>query len=289
MLQIESREQVKAVIRRWRQDGLETALVPTMGNLHAGHLALVETARRVADRVITSIYVNPTQFGQNEDFASYPRTLEPDCALLEKAGCDAVFIPDQTTMYPFGIENPVRVLAAPDLSARLEGQLRPGHFDGVTTVVARLFNLVSPDTAVFGEKDYQQLLVIRRMVEDLGYGIRIVSVPTVREATGLALSSRNSYLGPAEKTAANGLSAVLLDAAERINSGSTDWARIEQLATDQLRRLGFRVDYFAVRRAMDLGEPNSTDPELRVLAAVWSGRVRLIDNVGANSVGFLRD
>ena len=284
----ETREEIHSITRRWRREGLQTALVPTMGNLHEGHLALVEAARREADRVITSIYVNPTQFGQGEDFESYPRTLDPDRALLEQAGCDLLFVPGQSTMYPFGLENEVRLLASPDLAGRLEGKSRPGHFDGVVTVVARLFNLACPDVAVFGEKDFQQLLVIRRMVEDLGYAVRIVPVPTVREASGLAMSSRNNYLEPGDRIAAGELNAALLEAAERVGNGSKDLAGIEKDTTTRLEGLGFRVDYVAIRCARDLGQPG-LDPCLRVLAAVYCGDTRLIDNVSAIRVGIPRN
>jgi pantoate--beta-alanine ligase len=289
MRQATNREQIRAITRRWRSEGLKTALVPTMGNLHRGHLALVDAAKREADRVVTSIYVNPAQFGEGEDFENYPRTLAADCELLEQAGCDLVFVPDQRTMYPFGLKAPVRVLAPADLSTSLEGESRPGHFDGVLTVVARLFNLVDPDVAIFGEKDFQQLLVIRRMVDDLGYGIRIVPVPTVREPSGLAMSSRNNYLDASERKAAGSLSTVLLEAADCISGGSKDWVKAERDAKARLKALGFHVDYVAIRRAKDLGEPRPGDIELRVLAAVHHGPTRLIDNVGANGVGIPED
>jgi pantoate--beta-alanine ligase len=285
MRRAETREQLYAITRRWRGEGLKTALVPTMGNLHKGHLALVEQARREADRVITSIYVNPTQFGQGEDFNNYPRTPDSDAELLVQAGCDLLFVPEQGTMYPFGLENPVRVQAPPDLAATLEGQSRPGHFDGVLTVVARLFNLVVPDIALFGEKDFQQLLVIRRMVDDMGYGIRIVAFPTVRENSGLAMSSRNNYLGADERAAAGELYAVLRQVAGHIRNSPEDWQQAERDARTRLESLGFRVDYVAVRRTKDLAPPIPADPDLRVLAAVYSGRTRLIDNVSANRVG----
>jgi pantoate--beta-alanine ligase len=287
MQQAENREQIRSVTRRWRQQGLHTALVPTMGNLHDGHLALVEAARREADRVVTSVYVNPAQFGEGEDFESYPRTLGADRQLLEQAGCDLLFVPDHRTMYPHGLENTVRLLASPGLAAPLEGRFRSGHFDGVVTVVARLFNLVCPDVAVFGEKDYQQLLVIGRMVDDLAYDTQIVSVPTVREISGLAMSSRNNYLEPSQRKAAGELNAVLLEAADRIKSGPVDSARVEQEAADRLESLGLRVDYVAVRRAEDLGMPRAVDQRLRVLAAAWCGETRLIDNTGVTRVGFL--
>ena len=285
MQQAKNRDQIHAVTEPWRREGLKIALVPTMGNLHRGHLALVEAARRVADRVVTSIYVNPAQFGEGEDFASYPRTLEADSLALEQAGCDLLFIPGHNTMYPSGLDHAVRLLASPDLAGVLEGKSRPGHFDGVVTIVARLFNLVGPDVAVFGEKDYQQLLVIQRMVNDLGYGIRIVPVPTVRETSGLAMSSRNNYLDKAARESAGRLNAILLHAASQVRSGCENCLQVEQAATARLVELGFQVDYVAVRRAEDLLIPGTGDPDLRVLAAVWSGSTRLIDNVPVIRVG----
>ena len=287
MLQADNRAQIRSVTRRWRQEGLQTALVPTMGNLHDGHLALVEAARHEADRVVTSVYVNPAQFGEGEDFQNYPRTVNADRQLLEQAGCDLLFVPDHNTIYPLGLENSVRLLAAPGLAAPLEGKFRSGHFDGVVTVVARLFNLVSPDVAIFGEKDYQQLLVIRRMVLDLGYDTKIVSVPTVREISGLAMSSRNNYLEPLQRKAAGELNTVLLEAADRIKSNSVESAQVEREAAERLASLGLRVDYVAVRRAEDLAVPSSVDQQLRVLAAAWCGETRLIDNIGLIRVGFL--
>jgi len=285
MQRAENRKQIHAVTEPWRREGLKIALVPTMGNLHRGHLSLVEAARREADRVVTSIYVNPAQFGEGEDYASYPRTLEADSLALEQAGCDLLFVPGHNTMYPSGLDHAVRLLASPDLAGVLEGESRPGHFDGVVTVVARLFNLVVPDVAVFGEKDYQQLLVIQRMADDLGYGIRIVPVPTVRETSGLAMSSRNNYLDKAERESAGRLNAILLHAAGQVRSGCENCIQVEQAATARLKELGFQVDYVAVRRAEDLLMPGSGDPDLRVLAAVWSGPTRLIDNVRVIRVG----
>ncbi|MFC1694598.1 pantoate--beta-alanine ligase [Pseudomonadota bacterium] len=285
MQRAENRKQIHAVTEPWRREGLKIALVPTMGNLHRGHLSLVEAARREADRVVTSIYVNPAQFGEGEDYASYPRTLEADSLALEQAGCDLLFVPGHNTMYPSGLDHAVRLLASPDLAGVLEGESRPGHFDGVVTVVARLFNLVVPDVAVFGEKDYQQLLVIQRMADDLGYGIRIVPVPTVRETSGLAMSSRNNYLDKAERESAGRLNAILLHAAGQVRSGCENCIQVEQAAIARLKELGFRVDYVAVRRAEDLLMPGSGDPDLRVLAAVWSGPTRLIDNVRVIRVG----
>jgi pantoate--beta-alanine ligase len=285
MQQAENREQIRSATRCWRQEGQQVALVPTMGNLHDGHLALVAAARLEADRVVTSIYVNPAQFGADEDFESYPRTLDADRRLLEQAGCDLLFVPDHRTMYPHGLGNAVCLLAPPDLAASLEGNSRPGHFDGVVTVVARLFNLVDPDIAVFGEKDYQQLLVIGRLVDDLGFGIRIVPVPTVREASGLAMSSRNNYLEPTQRKAAGELNAVLFEAAERIKGEASDTTGVERAAVVRLESLGFRVEYVAIRRAEDLGMPGAADQQLRILASAWCGETRLIDNMGIIRVG----
>jgi pantoate--beta-alanine ligase len=273
------RHELDSVARLWRQEGLTLALVPTMGNLHEGHLALVRAARKAADRVVCSIYVNPTQFGEGEDFERYPRTPESDGMALEAAGCDLLFSPGHDTMYPNGLENAVRLAASPDLATVLEGAERPGHFDGVVTVVARLFNLVRPDVAVFGEKDYQQLLVIRRMTRDLGYAIKILAVPTVREESGLAMSSRNNYLDRVQRTAAGRLNAVLNGCAKGLQNSGASAAEIERRAVAELERAGFSVDYVAVRRADDLGRPDTQPAPLRVLAAVRSGATRLIDNV----------
>lgn len=285
MLRAENREQTHSIVRRWRRAGHRIALVPTMGNLHRGHIALVEAAKREADRVVASIYVNPTQFGQGEDYQSYPRTLEADTAALEKAGCDLLFVPGQSTMYPYGLSQSVLLQASPDLASVLEGKSRPGHFDGVVSVVARLFNLVCPDIAVFGEKDYQQLLVIQRMTNDLGYGIRILAVPTVREPSGLAMSSRNNYLDRVDREFAGELNAVLRAAAERVDRVSGNFVQVENDAAEELKNLGFRVDYVAIRRAGDFGEPRPGDRELRLLVAAWHGTTRLIDNVEIIRVG----
>lgn len=279
MLQAVDLEQIRRVTRDWRRQALTTALVPTMGNLHEGHLALVREAREHADRVVASIYVNPMQFGEGEDYGNYPRTPDTDRIALETSGCDLLFAPGHDTVYPPGIKNSIRLVASPDLAAPLEGECRPGHFDGVLTVVARLFNLVGPDVAIFGEKDFQQLLLIRRMVEDLSFDIRIVSVPTVREHNGLAMSSRNRYLRAEEKAAAVSLSTVLSDVVERVRNDPSHWERAEQDAERRLESLGFRVDYVAVRRADNLAVPSEEGAPMRVLAAVRCGKTRLIDNM----------
>jgi pantoate--beta-alanine ligase len=282
MLEAKTRQELRKCTRSWRQNGQRIALVPTMGNLHAGHLALVKAARDQADRVVSSIYVNPTQFGEGEDIESYPRTLEADRAALAQAGCDLLFAPDGQTVYPFGFENAVMLGAAPDLASTLEGRFRPGHFDGVVTVVARLFNLVDPDVAVFGEKDYQQLLIIRRMVEDLGYDIHIHAVPTVREHSGLALSSRNSYLDGEQLERAQCLQAVLRDTAARAGQAGVKLSVLENLAEIQLIKHKLGVEYVSIRRAKDLAVPGNNDRDLRLLAAVRCGKTRLIDNLIIN-------
>lgn len=273
-----NRGQLRPILQVWRKAGRSVALVPTMGNLHAGHLALVEAARREADRVVCSIYVNPTQFGPGEDYRRYPRTFESDRARLEEAGCDLLFHPDDESMYPGGQEDTTRLCAAPSLANVLEGACRPGHFDGVVTVVARLFSLVGPDVAVFGEKDYQQLLVIGRMADDLGFPLRIVPVATVRAPDGLALSSRNGYLDERRRAMAAGLSRALEDTVARLQAGGTGVTEAERAAWRLLETQGFRVDYVSVRRAADLAPPAPGDRNLRVLAAAWCGDTRLIDN-----------
>jgi pantoate--beta-alanine ligase len=250
-----------------------------MGNLHAGHLALVKAAREQADRVVATIYINPKQFGDNEDIGSYPRTLEADRSALVQAGCHLLFTPDVDTVYPFGLENAVMLYAAPDLASKLEGRFRPGHFDGVVTVVARLFNLVNPELAVFGEKDYQQLLVIQRMTRDLSYDIRIHAVPTVREESGLALSSRNGYLNQKQLVQARSLSAVLQEIATPAIRADAELSTLEKKAEVQLKKQKLDVEYVVFRRASDLNVPGNDDLELRLMAAVRCGRARLIDNL----------
>lgn len=287
MESVERRSELWRRLSNWRDAGERIALVPTMGNLHDGHLSLVETARGRADRVITSIYVNPTQFGEGEDFARYPRTLDADLARLDAVGCDLAFTPGAAQLYPFGTERAVMLRASPDLAGRLEGRKRPGHFDGVVTVVARLFAIVRPDVVVFGEKDYQQLLVIRRMTEDLGFDIEIIASRTVREESGLAMSSRNAYLASDQVEAANQLNRVLARAAELVGAGMQPFEALEREAVRDLENAGLEVDYVAIRRAADLARPRPDDTrgdfELRVLAAVHCGNTRLIDNMSVHA------
>ena len=252
------------------------AFVPTMGNLHAGHLALVEIARRRGRCVVASIFVNPLQFEPGSDFERYPRTLARDCELLEEAGCHVVFAPEVREMYPVAQEMKV---TPPTLAAQLCGEFRPGHFEGVATVVAKLFNIVRPHLAVFGKKDYQQLHVIRSLVRQLNFGIEIVGAETVREADGLAMSSRNGYLSAEERREAVRLNRTLRAVAERLRSGSRDFAALEREGAEALASHGWRVDYVAVRNRDTLGPPAPADEALVVLGAAWLGRTRLIDNI----------
>ncbi len=269
---------LRAIVRGWHALGHSVALVPTMGNLHAGHFALLKQARSRCDRVVASIFVNPTQFGPGEDFATYPRSLAQDQAGLADLGCDVAFTPEVDTMYPFGIENATRV-HVPQITEILEGAHRPGHFDGVTTVVSKLFHLVQPDMAVFGRKDYQQLKVIERMTRDLGLPINIVGAETQREDDGLALSSRNQYLSADERRTAAQIHVTLQQMRELLATGK-DRSMIEQASASRLRRLGFEPDYVAIRRAADLAEPDTGEGEHLVgLIAARLGRTRLIDNL----------
>jgi pantoate--beta-alanine ligase len=252
------------------------ALVPTMGNLHDGHLSLVLRAQNCADFIVTSVFVNRLQFSPREDFAAYPRTLERDCALLSSTGCDVVFAPPETEIYP----EPQRYELRPPrgLADILEGQIRPRFFTGVCTVVLKLFNMVQPAAAVFGKKDYQQLLVIRDMVRQLALPIDIVHAETIRDATGLALSSRNGYLSESQRVEAAQLSCIIRSVADVVRSGQSDWRRLERQATETLTVRGWRPDYVALRRREDLGEP-SEGASLVVLAAAALGGTRLIDNL----------
>jgi len=255
--------------------------VPTMGNLHAGHLSLVRIAQQRGDLVVTSIFVNRLQFAPHEDFATYPRTLQRDCELLEAHGCDIVFAPDHGDIYP---EAQSYTVHAPEaLTEILEGEVRPGFFTGVCTVVLKLFNMAQPAVAVFGKKDYQQLLIIRSMVRQLALPIEIVPADTVRDADGLALSSRNGYLNESQRAEAARLNAALSTLVAAARSGCSDWQRLEQEAKETLAAHGWQLDYVAVRRQSDLREPSSRVPPasepLVVLGAARLGDVRLIDNI----------
>ncbi len=280
---LRDRRQVVALSREWRRRDTQTlALVPTMGNLHEGHLALVRRARERGDRVLVSVFVNPLQFDRPDDLAAYPRTLEADAQKLAELGVDGLFCPDAGEMYPEGGPSEVRVVI-PGISTLLEGASRPGHFDGVATVVAKLFNLVQPDVAVFGQKDYQQLRLIEAMVAALDFPVVIDSLPTVRADDGLALSSRNSRLSPQARERAPELYRSLYDvvAACKLEADSWPAAFSEPIAAaaDRLGQAGFHLDYLSIRRADDLGEPQPGDTDLVLLAAAWLDGVRLIDNL----------
>lgn len=269
---------LRAAIRGWRSQGQTVGFVPTMGNLHAGHHSLIKLARARTDRVVASVFVNPTQFGPSEDFERYPRTLAQDQAGLAEQGCDLLFAPEVAMMYPFGPANSVSV-HVPQLTDTLEGAHRPGHFDGVATVVCKLFNLVQPDVAVFGQKDFQQLKVIERMVRDLALPVKVMGAPTLRAEDGLALSSRNQYLSPAERELAPQIHATLQQMRELVLKGHAIKV-VEQAAASKLARAGFEPDYAAIRRAEDLSEPAEGEREgLVALIAARLGSTRLIDNL----------
>ena len=258
------------------------ALVPTMGNLHAGHLALVAEARKRGKCVAASIFVNRLQFEPGSDFDRYPRTLPEDCAKLERAGCDVVFAPDEREMYP----QPQEVMVTPPrLAEQLCGDFRPGHFQGVATVVTKLFHIVRPDVAVFGKKDYQQLHVIRAIVRQLNFGIEIVGVETVREADGLAMSSRNGYLSQAERAEAVRLGRALAGVKSAIEGGSGDYEGLVDAAREELASHGWQVDYVALRTQANLAPVGPADRELVALGAAWLGKTRLIDNLEIRSPG----
>ncbi len=271
-------QDLRQVIAGWRRDGSTVAFVPTMGNLHEGHITLLKKACTLADRTVVSIFVNPIQFGRGEDYARYPSTLEADQAKLGAAGLDLLFAPNLDQLYPGGIEEDTRV-TVPGLSTILCGQYRPGHFSGVATVVSKLFNNVQPDVALFGEKDYQQLLVIKRMVHDLLIPVEVVGQPIVREADGLAMSSRNGYLNAEERGRAPLIFQTLNKAADRLRAQDASLIAIETAGMAELAAAGFRPEYLSIRRAADLTPPQAGDESLQILVAAWLGAARLIDNI----------
>ena len=270
--------ELRARTAAWRDRGERIAFVPTMGNLHAGHLRLVQHARTVADRVVVSIFVNPTQFGPNEDYASYPRTLEVDKQALVDADADLLFAPPVEEVYAGDLETATRV-EVPGLSDILCGEFRPGFFSGIATVVTRLFNMVQPQVAVFGEKDYQQLVLIRRMARDLCIPVEVLGVATEREPDGLAMSSRNGYLNTAEHQQAPGLYRALCAVRDALEAGARDYGQLERAAMAALSAAGFKPDYVSIRRQADLAPPGTDDADLIVLAAATLGTARLIDNI----------
>jgi len=269
---------VRAHVARWHAAGNRVVFVPTMGNLHAGHMSLLEAARRHGDKFIASIFVNPMQFGPNEDFAHYPRTPAQDASMLAETGCNLMFMPEVGEIYPNGAANATRV-EVPGISNILCGEFRPGHFEGVATIVAKLFHIVDPDVAIFGEKDFQQLTVIRRMVADLCLRVEIVGAPTVRESDGLAMSSRNQYLDEAQRKTAPAIYRQLSQAVEALKSGVRDFARIEGTGRAALDAAGFRTDYFSVRDARSLAPAQPDTRQFVVLTAARLGKARLIDNL----------
>lgn len=278
MLTVQTVAELRALSGRWRASAQRIALVPTMGNLHAGHLSLVAAARQYADRVVASIFVNPTQFGPGEDFSRYPRTPQADAQALSEAGCDALFTPSVEEVYPAGATPPMVAFDAGELGRQLCGAFRPGHFAGVLQVVARLFNHALPDVALFGEKDYQQLVLLQALARDLAFPIEVRGLPTVREVDGLAMSSRNQYLAETDRRRAAGLHASLQDGAKSLRAGQSI-AEVEQSGYQALQSMGFRPDYFSIRRSRDLAFPAADDRQLRILAAARLGDTRLIDNI----------
>ncbi|HCR2983141.1 TPA: pantoate--beta-alanine ligase [Serratia marcescens] len=277
MIIIETLPMLRQQIRRWRQEGKRIALVPTMGNLHDGHMTLADEARARADVVVVSIFVNPMQFDRPDDLARYPRTLQEDSEKLTRRGVDLVFAPAPAAVYPQGLEQQTYV-DVPGISTILEGASRPGHFRGVSTIVSKLFNLVQPDLACFGEKDYQQLALIRKMVADMGYDIDIVGVPTVRAKDGLALSSRNGYLTAEERKVAPQLSKIMNALAQQLANGERQIEALLEQTAEQLRAAGFTPDELFIRDADSL-QPLTVDSRRAVvLMAAWLGKARLIDN-----------
>lgn len=277
MLIIETLPLLRQQIRRLRMEGKRVALVPTMGNLHDGHMKLVDEAKARADVVVVSIFVNPMQFDRPEDLARYPRTLQEDCEKLNKRKVDLVFAPSVKEIYPNGTETHTYV-DVPGLSTMLEGASRPGHFRGVSTIVSKLFNLVQPDIACFGEKDFQQLALIRKMVADMGFDIEIVGVPIMRAKDGLELSSRNGYLTAEQRKIAPGLYKVLSSIADKLQAGERDLDEIITIAGQELNEKGFRADDIQIRDADTLLEVSETSKRAVILVAAWLGDARLIDN-----------
>ena len=278
MLIIETIPLLRQQIRRWQQEGKRIALVPTMGNLHDGHMKLVDDAKSRADVVVTTIFVNPMQFDRPDDLTRYPRTLQEDCEKLNRRKVDLVFAPAPGDIFPKGLDSQTFV-EVPGLSTMLEGASRPGHFRGVSTIVSKLFNMVQPDIACFGEKDFQQLALIRKMVADMGYDIEIIGVPTVRAKDGLALSSRNGYLNAEQRKIAPGLHKVMQSLADKLRAGERDTEEMLAIAATELNEKGFRSDDLQIRDADTLLELDVESKSAVVLMAAWLGQARLIDNI----------
>ncbi len=272
--------ELRKTVTEYKQSGKCIALVPTMGNLHQGHLQLVDRALTQADVVVCSIFVNPLQFTPGEDYEQYPRTLQKDAEQLDSVGCDIVFAPSVEEMYPHSQNNGLDQcqIMIPFIGDMLEGAARPGHFNGVATVVAKLFNMVQPDKAVFGAKDYQQLQVIKQFVRDLAFPVEIIAHPIVRDRSGLALSSRNAYLMPQQRQQAVAIYQTLNELERKIKSGARDYAQLEQEAANNLNAQGFNTDYISIR-ATDLSLPKANEQQLVILAASYLGTTRLLDNI----------
>ena len=282
MIEVHSRSALQQALAQHRHAARSIALVPTMGNLHAGHLSLVDRAAQHADVIITSVFVNPTQFAPGEDFDRYPRTLQADRMALQNSPCSLLFTPGVEDMYPAGIDQSVTIKPAAVLAERLCGANRPGHFDGVLTVVARLLLLTGADVAVFGEKDYQQLLLIEHMCRDLGFPTRIVRAPTLRESSGLAMSSRNQYLQPQQRQQAAALYQTLQQMRARIDRGARDYAALMTAGMQQLQTAGIAVEYLQIVNANSLQQATVGDHQLRILVAARLPGARLIDNLAVD-------
>ncbi|MGO1232153.1 MAG: pantoate--beta-alanine ligase [Marinobacter sp.] len=278
MRTVHSLKELRSILRSYRQQGKTIGLVPTMGNLHEGHISLVRKAAEAADIVVTSIFVNPMQFGANEDLDTYPRTLNEDQDKLAAAGNTLVFAPSAEEIYPEGMARQTKVIV-PEVSEGHCGASRPGHFEGVATVVTMLFNMVQPDVAVFGEKDFQQLAVIRKMARDLMIPVQVVGAPTVREEDGLAKSSRNGYLSETERAKAPVVFQTLQQTAEQVQQGRSDFDALEQEAREALASAGLRPDYFNIVSSQTLKPATENDREITLLAAAFLGTTRLIDNL----------
>lgn len=276
--QFDTVSSLRDCVRSWRRQGARIGFVPTMGNLHAGHLSLVECARQDCDKVVASVFVNPSQFNQADDFERYPRTLDADRNMLDAAQADALFAPHTREVYPQGHEN-MAIVEVPKISEPLCGRFRPGHFRGVATVVTKLFNMVQPDVAFFGEKDFQQLLVIRKLTADLCFPIEIVGVATMREASGLAMSSRNRYLNNEERQQASEIYAVLSQIKHAVDKGSQDFSGLCEQGGIRLEKAGFKVEYLGVYDAQTLADADAQSSSKVIAVAAWLGTARLIDNI----------
>ena len=278
MNQANSVSELRQYIQHWKDHQQSIAFIPTMGNLHQGHLSLIEKGQSLCDRSICSIFVNPMQFGPNEDFNHYPRTLAQDIELLESVACDLVYMPTASELYPQGLEGISQIIVT-DLTDTFEGAHRPGHFSGVATIVAKLFNIVRPDISVFGKKDYQQYCVIKKMTQDLNLDVEIIGQETSREPSGLATSSRNRYLNEEQKSRAALIYETLQEASDKIVRGEKDFASVEKQATDRLNQAGFDTDYFNICNADTLKPATTEDTKLVILVTTRLGDTRLLDNI----------